>query len=103
MKKLVLAMVLLSSTFAFANEEECGVPKESVLCTISSTCEGSYGYYQLRTTFQLVSEINVDGGAQDCTISSDATVTTPAHQKLATLAQQLKSAGVCAFVVDNLQ
>ena len=93
-----LTMATASSVFA---ADVC-VPPQSVLCSLSAECgPDNNGYYVLSTTFQRVASIMVqnDPNAQ-CEFKSKSAPAVLA--KLKGEANQLKAAGACSIIIDNI-
>ena len=95
-------MLLVVSAFAgFAQAEDECVPPSFSICTISRTCVDSDSLYELKTTFQSVDSIDVDNSDTDCGLNDDAAAA--ALKKLESQAEELKEAGLCKVVINNIE
>ena len=131
MKKQILLLLLLGCTCVATSsalaDDDCKreIPPSSIICTIDSSCDhrpdaGRGLSYQLSTsTESQVQSVNVDNGevtrrwdesgyfssASTSNISkckADPALAAAAMKKLMNTAQQLKDAGVCKAIINNI-
>lgn len=104
MKMALACIFALMGAFSVAHADEevvCGAPADETLCTLNVGIDASRcDFYELRTTYQLVSHVNVDTDS-DCTKSIDADRAKAVYTKLLAEANSLKIQGVCKAVIDN--
>lgn len=105
--KTLIGISLVVSVLAFADDPEkpC-IPPKSVLCQINTVClkdmfHYDHAYYRLSTTFEAVSTIAVGNDKVDCFV--DDTAGKRALAKLTAEAEQLKAAGACSVVINNIE
>lgn len=82
-----------------ASSQEC-IPPSFSICTISESCNDGDSYYELKTTFQSVDSIYVDNADTECGLNDDAAA--DALKKLESQAQDLKEAGLCKVIINNI-
>jgi hypothetical protein len=102
MLKIALVAAILAPLAARADAPARCIPEEAVICTIDSFCDNNTtAYYQLKTSYQKVNVINVDANISGvCQVSRDSGA---ALEKLKAQAEQLRQAGVCKVVINNIE
>jgi len=101
MKKFLILLATMGITsIALADDNVCA-PESAIICTISAVRDASNcDYYQLRTTYQLISNIFVD--VNSCSDNIDPDKANAALLKLQANAQALKDAGICKVIINNV-
>jgi hypothetical protein len=105
MKKIfVVGILSIAACSQSVLADDLCVPASAVVCSIDSSGQYTNATYTLKTTFEIIKSIVVQSqGPNAVWGQADPVLGKAALAQLETQAQELKKAGVCAIVINNIE